>query len=405
MAKISVIMPAYNRASFIGETIESILGQTYQDWELIIVDDGSTDNTQEVVSRYPDPRIRCVRQANAGETAARNAGLSLAKGEYIACIDSDDLMLPHNLEVLLKTLEADPEAGCAYGWFYFMDASGQPLPYQHGQISGVVPQQIDQPWPGKMPPLSGISDEGQILPQLLSGPEGTLAIGSFLSRRKWVDAIQGFNPARKHQGHWDFFVRLARAGCAYACCRQAVMLFREHGSGAHRNYEKMVAARLDVLNTIYKDSEADPQLRVMIAPVRQQAYRTTYITGAENAYAGGDMSAGAKFFNKAIEYGPLKESETTRIVSSFVKWVVEQPGIMIDAAIHEAFDAITPPLIARHASQHAKSITEFTLAFRAYKAGERRLVILHSAKAVACDLHHLRNKGLAKITLNSLLPH
>lgn len=105
---VSIIMPAYNCASFIGESIESIQAQTYVRWELLIVDDCSTDNTEETAAKYMeiDPRIKYRRlETNSGAAAARNASMELAKGEYIAFCDSDDLWMPDKLERQLEFMK------------------------------------------------------------------------------------------------------------------------------------------------------------------------------------------------------------------------------------------------------------------------------------------------------------
>lgn len=96
----SIIVPAYNRAHMIGHTIESVLRQTFADWELIIVDDGSKDSTKGVVESYPDKRIRYIYQDNAERSAARNNGIKNSKGKYITFVDSDDYFLPLRLEML-----------------------------------------------------------------------------------------------------------------------------------------------------------------------------------------------------------------------------------------------------------------------------------------------------------------
>lgn len=102
---VSVIIPTYNRGYIIKRSIESVLTQTYSDFELIIVDDGSTDNTKEIVESYKDHRIKYVYQENSGACAARNKGISLAKGKFIAFHDSDDIWLPSKLEVQIKAIE------------------------------------------------------------------------------------------------------------------------------------------------------------------------------------------------------------------------------------------------------------------------------------------------------------
>lgn len=109
--KFSIIIPTYNRAAFLPKAIESVLNQTYTDWELIIVDDGSTDNTREVVSQYNDGRITYIYQQNSERSAARNNGIAHAKGDYVCFLDSDNVMLPNRLQLLAETIT---QTACYY---------------------------------------------------------------------------------------------------------------------------------------------------------------------------------------------------------------------------------------------------------------------------------------------------
>jgi glycosyltransferase involved in cell wall biosynthesis len=112
---VSVIVAAYNASKTIDETIRSVLGQTRQDFEIVVVDDGSTDDTGSLVAYWSaDPRIRLHRQENAGPAAARNAGIVLALGEYLSMLDSDDLWLPCYLERMVQALQESPQSGFAY---------------------------------------------------------------------------------------------------------------------------------------------------------------------------------------------------------------------------------------------------------------------------------------------------
>jgi len=114
--RVSVILPTYNRAHIVSRAIQSVLDQTYQDFEIIIVDDGSSDKTKEVIQKFTDRRIRYVRhQQNKGGSAARNTGIKFAKGEYIAFQDSDDEWLPQKLKIQMETFEIVPsEVGVIY---------------------------------------------------------------------------------------------------------------------------------------------------------------------------------------------------------------------------------------------------------------------------------------------------
>ena len=108
---VSIIMPTYNRAGFISETIQSVIDQNWQNWELIIIDDGSDDNTSQVVSNFTDPRIKYNTCIHTGIDYCRNIGLQKSTGELIAFIDSDDLWSPLKLEAQVNILSGYPEAG------------------------------------------------------------------------------------------------------------------------------------------------------------------------------------------------------------------------------------------------------------------------------------------------------
>ncbi|AFY59928.1 glycosyltransferase family A protein [Synechococcus sp. PCC 6312] len=125
---VSVIIPAYNAARFIRETLESVLGQTYQNLEVLVVDDGSNDNTVNIIEQLAqqDSRIILIQQENAGVAAARNAGILQAKGEFIAPIDADDIWYPEKLaKQVRKMLESSAAVGVVYCWSAMIDEQGQ----------------------------------------------------------------------------------------------------------------------------------------------------------------------------------------------------------------------------------------------------------------------------------------
>ena len=123
---VTVVIPSYNRADYITETIESVLQQTYHPIEIIVIDDGSNDNSREVLERFL-PSVRYVWQENAERGAARNHGLRLARGEFIAFLDSDDLWLPSMVEKCVAFFHANPNTDLVYTDAMLIDASGKPL--------------------------------------------------------------------------------------------------------------------------------------------------------------------------------------------------------------------------------------------------------------------------------------
>jgi glycosyltransferase involved in cell wall biosynthesis len=112
---VSVIIPAFNAAPFIEETIKSIYGQTYSNWEVVVIDDGSTDNTSTICEQLNNSKVKVIRQTNAGVAMARNNGLLSANGDFIVFFDADDLMSPEFLSVRVQALQQDPEIGFVGG--------------------------------------------------------------------------------------------------------------------------------------------------------------------------------------------------------------------------------------------------------------------------------------------------
>ena len=182
---VSVIIPTYNRAHLVGRAICSVLNQTFQDFEIIVVDDGSTDNTEEVVKSFNDPRIRYIRhEQNRGGSAARNTGIRAARGEYIAFLDSDDEWLPEKLDTQLKTMSTLPE--------HFV---GVCCGYYRARQSKIV--SVSRPML-----------YGKLFDKLLKSP--FLNGGSCLIVRKnALVAIGGFDEQLARHQDWDLLLRLA----------------------------------------------------------------------------------------------------------------------------------------------------------------------------------------------------
>ncbi len=143
---VSIIMPAYNGEKYIRHAIESVSTQTYTRWELIIVDDGSTDLTARIAEEYLDSRIKLIRQRNSGEAAARNTALNHAKGEFVAFLDADDLYLPDHLETGVGYLMQSPHTDAVYADGFYIDAVGNRLQTlssrRRGPFSGNIFEEV-----------------------------------------------------------------------------------------------------------------------------------------------------------------------------------------------------------------------------------------------------------------------
>ena len=182
---VSVVIPCYQQAEYLTEAVESVVGQTYPDWEIVIVDDGSTDATAAVaeglIAAHPDRRIRLLRQANGGVATARNNGIAISTGRYVLPLDADDALLPAMLERTVGLLEADDSVAIAY------------TDYQRfGSEEGIV---ASGPWTVEQLcyscPLSSTS----------------------LYRREVWTATGGYNPNMRHgYEDWDFWIGAAEQG-------------------------------------------------------------------------------------------------------------------------------------------------------------------------------------------------
>jgi len=183
--KVSIITPTYNRARFIGAAVESVLAQTLPDWELLVVDDGSTDNTREVLAPYQaDPRIHYIYQPNQGQSLARNAALAKARGEFIGFLDSDDIWYFDKLERQLSAFEAHPQVHIVHGDEAIIDEQGRELSRDN------------------MRRYSGC-----ITPQLLA--DNSVSITTALVLRECFDTLGGFDPKYGVADDYDLWLRFS----------------------------------------------------------------------------------------------------------------------------------------------------------------------------------------------------
>ncbi|MCL1474292.1 glycosyltransferase family 2 protein [Argonema antarcticum] len=140
MKKVSVIIPVYGVEKYIAATVQSVLEQTHNNFELLIVDDGSPDRSIEICQQFADARIKIIRHDNQGVAAARNNGIRHAQGEYLAFLDGDDIWLPEKLEKHVEHLENSQQVGVSFSRSAFIDAEGKPLGiYQLSKLNDITP--------------------------------------------------------------------------------------------------------------------------------------------------------------------------------------------------------------------------------------------------------------------------
>lgn len=188
---VSILMPLYNSEAFVGQAVESALAQTYTDWELLIVDDGSTDGSRAVIDRFSDSRIRVFHQVNGGEAAARNTALDHARGEIISFLDADDLYLPDHLELTVGHLISHPDHDGVYTDGDHCTTDGRRLQSLSSRRRG---------------PFEGDIFEPLVRAQDVFGPPVCVVI-----RREPVETHHlRLDPEIRLGTDWDFFVRLSQ---------------------------------------------------------------------------------------------------------------------------------------------------------------------------------------------------
>jgi len=234
---VSIIIPTYNRRQSIGRSIESVLNQTYRDFELIIVDDGSTDNTKELVADFNDERIRYVRhEENKGEAAARNTGIKAARCDYIAYQDSDDEWLPEKLARQIELLEnASPEVGVIYTGFW--KAENHKRTYV---------------------PFSWVSQKnGDIHKELLKGN----FIGSpvVLIKKECFNKVGLFDEKLRNLVDWEMWLRVSKY-YHFKCIDEPLVIAHYHSDNVSSNHHAFIETLESVLEKYSDEFTSDKKL-------------------------------------------------------------------------------------------------------------------------------------------------
>lgn len=233
---VSVILPCYNYGLFLREALDSLLGQTYTSWECIIIDDGSVDDTREVVNEYVilDGRFKYFHQQNQGLSAARNKGLECATGRYIQFIDADDKIQSEKLEKHVAYLESHPDVDVVYGSVVYFGESEDIL-------TGSEISRNDAIW---MPRISG---SGKLL--LASFVKGNgLVVNAAIFKASLISDVGYFNVSLRSHEDWEFWIRCVIAGKVFHYLNQegAQAMVRVHGNSMSQESYRMLISNIKV---------------------------------------------------------------------------------------------------------------------------------------------------------------
>ena len=293
MKTVSVIIPAYNAQETLLKTIRSIQKQTFLDFELIVINDGSTDNTLEVLSSIKEPRLKVFSYKNGGLAVARNRGIDHAIGDYITFIDADDLWVPDKLELQLAALQQHPKSGIVYSWTAFINEEGKILYFQ-----------------------KPLFFEGDVYPKILV--KNFIASGSnILIRRETIETVGKYDPHLKSAEDWDYNIRLA-AHCPFAVVPKYQILYRKSSGAMSSKVDVMEKANLFVIERAFQN--APPELQFLkncsLANIHQ-FFANLYL---DYVLSKDKVNKANQKLKKAIQFHPiiLLERETQRLILKLV---------------------------------------------------------------------------------------
>jgi glycosyltransferase involved in cell wall biosynthesis len=277
---ISVIVPCYNHAHYLAIALQSVQAQSFYDWEVIVVDDGSSDNTRAVVDAFADSRISYIYQENQGLSAARNTGIRAARGAFLAFLDADDEWLPGFLHRCVETLRKDQTLDGVYACSYFIDADGRPLP-QEGSHSFAEPE------------FRYRILEGGIFP-----PHAAMVRASSLRR------IGFFDTKLTSLEDWDLWIRISAVGRVKGI-PEYLARYRVYPGTMSTNLARMHTNRLAVVAKHFGPPDEEPGAW---PEEKCRAYGFAYRTTSLGYIQQGEADRGWQFLSQAVAvYPPLLE--------------------------------------------------------------------------------------------------
>jgi glycosyltransferase involved in cell wall biosynthesis len=232
--KVTVAIPAYNAMEYLPETLKSVLNQTYRDFEVIIVNDGSTDKIEEWFASIDDRRVKLISQVNRGLAGARNTAIEHATGDYIALLDADDLWETTKLAKQIDLFEDNPEVGLIYTWASLIDETGK-------SIGKTIKTNL----------------EGDVWEQLLT--RNSIRPSSVVIRRDCFEKVGRFDEnLRSYIEDWDMWLRLA-PHYSFRVVKKPLMFYRERNSSVSKNLEAMKQSIEIVIKKAFADAPKELQ--------------------------------------------------------------------------------------------------------------------------------------------------
>lgn len=276
IARVSIIITSYNYGKYLPYAIDSALHQTIQDCEIVVIDDGSTDNTNEVVQHYiSDSRVKYIYQENAGQPKAKNRGIMESSGDFIAFLDADDIWMPSKLEQQIPLFD-DPDVGVVYSRRKWIDPDGNEIPGNER-----------------------ILQRGNILDQIFV--DNFICFSSSIIRRSILDEVGYFDENIPMGIDYDLWIRLA-ARCRFDFIDAPLVKYRT----GHANLSKNVMRRYECAHRIMDKAMNNPEIRTKMSWwVPRLAWADTWTNMAYYTRKKGDFTGAASYYLKSAASFPF----------------------------------------------------------------------------------------------------
>jgi len=300
---VSIVMPCYNAAVHLPASVGCVCAQTFTDWELIAVDDGSTDGTAAWLQSQTDPRLHVCLQTNQGVSAARNAGLALAKGRYVAFLDADDTWAPSFLEKMVAALKARPEAALAYcGWQNLGLPGGRGEPFVPPEYE--TPNKVEKLFAGCRWPIHGA-----------------------LTHRTAIEAAGGFDPRLKHAEDYALWLEIA-AKEPIVRVPEVLAYYHFHGTGQVSSDRGEAAFQLFMARQDLLMRQPEFLASLPAGKIRQIQFGGLLSQGYE-AYWKRDLPAARRIFREVMKHGYGSLKDWTHMLPalfplSLHQWLIER---------------------------------------------------------------------------------
>lgn len=280
MPTVSVVIPLYNAEKTIQATLDSVFQQTFSDFELIVIDDGSTDSSPEIVKVYSDKRLHLFSFANSGAAAARNQGIARAQGDYIALLDADDIWSADKLADQIEMLKKNPEVGLVYSWSDYIDAEGNPV------------------CPGK-----------RVIPsENFDDTYGKLLVSNFLEngstpliRKQVLTDVGGFDESLKSSQDLDLYLKIA-ANYSFAVVPKVQVYYRITPGSITSNIAKNEQKELEFIDILF--SQVPERFKYLKRQKTSNLYRYLMLRSVEESMPLGQKIRAFKYLGFHVFYTP-----------------------------------------------------------------------------------------------------